>query len=715
MIGAGPGHDLLSAALDYAGRGFAVFPLAVGEKIPLISKVAGGHGVLDATSDAAQIRAWWTATPNANIGVAAGRSGLLLVDVDAKDGRDGFTSWEVLRAQHAFDDATPHVWTPNGGKHLWFAAPPGVQLRNTDDELGSGIETKANGMYCVAPPSRLRDGRVYQWDDRLNLGAVPIAPLPPALCRLLNPSQRAVRPVGRRAAPAAGSLATAQDALRCLDPWTDGGYDWWRSILMALHSEHPGPDGLAVAEAWADGRYGEVADKWRGFRPDGGITIGTLYREAEARGWLPPWRTRGRPELGHEQPATAHAPAPAASDVRVSATVPVDGPPAAQGPTGSAAATTPRIPSPRRREVKSTDLLDFLRAAGYVFRLNACDDSIEVNGERMTDLLRAEIRCRLRDAGYGKYLAAAEDAYHAHAKQRAYHPVREYLENLTWHGEPAIARLSACFADKHGVFPTYLRKWLIGAVARAFTGCQNTMLVLDGAQGLGKSEFARWLCPLPNLFSDSSINPDDKDDKLKAMQTWVWEVKELGSTIRRADVESLKSFLTCNVFSVRPAYGRHDVRKPGLASFIGTLNQSAGIFNDATGSRRFMTTTLTSIDWSYRAHLEPHQVWAEAHAAYRAGEAWVFSAAESARAQQINDEYYVADAVEDLLRKYFHVDPANRDRWMSSADILKILQDQGLHGTSRALAMNLSTTMSRLKCERIRQRNEWGYFGIWPR
>ena len=333
----------------------------------------------------------------------------------------------------------------------------------------------------------------------------------------------------------------------------------------------------------------------------------------------------------------------------------------------------------------------------------------------MTDLLRAEIRCRLRDAGYGKYLAAAEDAYHAHAKQRAYHPVREYLGNLTWHGEPAIARLSACFADTHGVFPTYLRKWLIGAVARAFTGCQNTMLVLDGAQGLGKSEFVRWLCPLPTLFSDSSINPDDKDDKLKAMQTWVWEVKELGSTIRRADVESLKSFLTCNVFSVRPAYGRYDVRKPGLASFIGTLNQSAGIFNDATGSRRFMTTTLTRIDWSYRANLDPHQVWAEAYAAYAADEAWVFSAAESARAQQINDEYYVADAVEDLLRKHFHLDPADRDRWTSSADILKILQDQGLHGTSRALSMDLSTTMRRLKCERIRQRNEWGYFGVWPR
>ena len=183
MKAADAGHDLLSAALAYAARGIAVFPLAAGEKVPL----AGGHGVLDATTDAAQILSWWKATPDANIGVAAGASDLLLVDVDAKDGRDGFTAWAVLRAEHPFDDTTPHVWTPNNGKHLYFTAPPGIHLRNTDDELGPGIETKANGKYCVAPPSRLHDGRGYRWDERLNLDTVPIAPLPPALCGLLKP------------------------------------------------------------------------------------------------------------------------------------------------------------------------------------------------------------------------------------------------------------------------------------------------------------------------------------------------------------------------------------------------------------------------------------------------------------------------------------------------------------------------------------------------
>jgi len=65
---------------------------------------------------------------------------------------------------------------------------------------------------------------------------------------------------------------------------------------------------------------------------------------------------------------------------------------------------------PLQRRVRSSDLIDFLTDAGYSFRLNLCDDSIEVNGECITDVIRSQIRCKLRDAGLGKFLAAAEDA-----------------------------------------------------------------------------------------------------------------------------------------------------------------------------------------------------------------------------------------------------------------------------------------------------------------
>lgn len=78
----------------------------------------------------------------------------------------------------------------------------------------------------------------------------------------------------------------------------------------------------------------------------------------------------------------------------------------------------------------------------------------------------------------------------------------DYLKSLTWDQQPHISRLAAHFSDTNGVIGLYLRKWAIGAVARAYTGAQNAGLVLDGAQGLGKSRFVRWLCPLPKLFVD---------------------------------------------------------------------------------------------------------------------------------------------------------------------------------------------------------------------
>ena len=70
---------LLDLALKYAARGLRVFPCKPADKVP-----ATVHGVLDATTDATRIEAWWTAYPTCNIGVATG-GGLLVVDVDSID------------------------------------------------------------------------------------------------------------------------------------------------------------------------------------------------------------------------------------------------------------------------------------------------------------------------------------------------------------------------------------------------------------------------------------------------------------------------------------------------------------------------------------------------------------------------------------------------------------------------------------------------------
>ena len=79
-----PRNELCEFAVVYAQRGWAVFPLKPRSKAPLTP-----HGFKDASNDAQTIRAWWARWPKANIGIACGASGLVVVDVDNKDARAG--------------------------------------------------------------------------------------------------------------------------------------------------------------------------------------------------------------------------------------------------------------------------------------------------------------------------------------------------------------------------------------------------------------------------------------------------------------------------------------------------------------------------------------------------------------------------------------------------------------------------------------------------
>lgn len=364
--------------------------------------------------------------------------------------------------------------------------------------------------------------------------------------------------------------------------------------------------------------------------------------------------------------------------------------------------------------VTSVDLLNVLRSEGWVFRTNQADDTLEVNGKPITDGQRAMIRERLRDLGYGRWLAAAEDSMLAEGERNSYHPVRDYLSSLVWRGDPQISWLASAFDDKEGKFPLYLRKWLIGAVRRAMTGRHHRVLVLESKQNMGKSQFAKWLCAVPGYFDDSSIYPDDKDCAAKALRTWIWEVSELGATTRRQDIESLKAFLSREIFRFRPAYGHFEVNKPGLASFIGTANDSSGLFGDPTGSRRFMTCNVLSINWRwYVANCDVNQIWAEAYTAWQDGESPDLDADEAAKAEEINAAYQFVDPVELLfMRMYPNADPDNKTVWTSTAEILVTLQSAGLGTNARANAMALAATLKRLGYEKGKPSNQNGYWGV---
>lgn len=322
---------------------------------------------------------------------------------------------------------------------------------------------------------------------------------------------------------------------------------------------------------------------------------------------------------------------------------------------------------------KTADYIRILSNLGYTFKYNLCTHDVEVNGEKMTDLMRSTIRNRVRDLGI-KEVWVVEDAYFEEAGKNRYHPIREYLTSLSFQGGDPISELADYFVDEHSVFANWLRRWLIGACARIMANEQNRMLVLDGRQGLGKDYFAKWLAsPLPEYFYEGPILPDEKDHRLRLMSTWIWNVNELGSTTRRSDREALKAFLTVQTVRERKAYGHFDVQGPSLSNFIGTVNNEGGILNDPTGHRRFMIAHLTSIDWSY-TKLDVDQVWAQAFELYLSGESWQLTGAELDAASAINDEYQVTDLVEEAIKELFIIDPNDLTLWMSTWEIMDIMK-----------------------------------------
>ncbi|MBN9152371.1 MULTISPECIES: bifunctional DNA primase/polymerase [Microbacterium] len=147
---AGRERRLPDAALALALAGVPVFPCAPGGKTPLIRD---GRGFLDATTDAAQIRAWWREAPVANIGIPTGEgSGLVVVDVDVHGPVDGTVAFARADTAGLVDGWGLLVGTPTGGLHAYFPAAPGVEQRSWQS-ASAGIDFRGDGGYIVAPPS----------------------------------------------------------------------------------------------------------------------------------------------------------------------------------------------------------------------------------------------------------------------------------------------------------------------------------------------------------------------------------------------------------------------------------------------------------------------------------------------------------------------------------------------------------------------------------
>ncbi|MEA1674083.1 bifunctional DNA primase/polymerase [Nitrospirillum sp. BR 11163] len=324
-----PGNMMLDAALEYALRGWRVFPCKRGEKVP-----ATPNGCLDATCDPDQIKLWWGANPLLNIGIATGKeSGLWVVDLDVKAGEyDGHETLRALCEQHGPLPLTATQTTPSGGRHLLWAWPDFKVKNSAKKKLGAGIDTRGEGGYIVAPPSRHPNGGRYAWDK----GSMPddVWPLPQAPDWLMEPLRD--KPPKAPAAPAPAPLPSG------LKPYVRAALDQEEAIVRTApngarnETLHTAAFKLGTLVGRGELSRGLVESRLTAAALACGLDVKEIARtlkngldggEAKPRDPIPDQEQRGRDQGAHGKPRRGDARA-----MELAARIWRDGRPPSAGP-----------------------------------------------------------------------------------------------------------------------------------------------------------------------------------------------------------------------------------------------------------------------------------------------------------------------------------------------------------------------------------------------
>lgn len=293
----------LNYALEYARtRGWKVFPLWYVLRDGTCScrsrkpcKRIGKHPMVDewqlkATTDEETIRAWWTETPYANIGLATGGlDGLVVMDIDDGPKKVGSQSLDRLLEQHNPLPVTLAVQTGSGGRHYYMLSIH--EIKNSKSKVAPDIDIRGAGGYVILPPSNHYSGGKYSWLTDLD---TKIAGMPEWLEKLClagsgskidtsgDTLQKEVSEDARET-----KLSTNQ-LIRLLDfiP-AECAYDTWWKVGAILKKELP-DRGFEAWDAWSQKASDKYDSKvmqvqWDSF-VDKGLKVGTLFKFAQELG-----------------------------------------------------------------------------------------------------------------------------------------------------------------------------------------------------------------------------------------------------------------------------------------------------------------------------------------------------------------------------------------------------------------------------------------------
>lgn len=555
-----------AAALDYISRGLAVIPVKPGTKVP-----ATLHGINDWSDNPDQARFWWGSgefrgkpgsNPRYNVGVVCGQvsGGLVCIDVDSHgdvDGRQTLKTWQVENGK--LPETVTQV-TGGGGLQLFYRVDRKIKPSTNGD---IGIDIRGDGSFAVMPPSLHPSGERYEWSvsfDDCDIadadskvyefidyvrpegakaaedGSKPLFELPDVIERDRNNTlfkyACGLRGRGLDGADIA-TLVETKNSTNCKPPLPAAEV---RKICQSVLRYSPGNE-AKTTKAETVGEV-EKAEKLKNVTSlevcqlmldNEDISNGIKFDVIDQR----PWKV-------------AHLPWDRTDEVR----------PVADGDVASMYGILEYGSGIRSMAQFKTAFDQFLMVPSQ--RMNPIDDvfgalpSVEMEWE---DPSRPPETCKVDGA-----------------------------DEMTFSGKLFRLLLDA---DDNEYTEQVELLMLRQLVARAFhPGCKaDSMIVLAGGQGIGKSTFARELALDERFFLDG-MSKFDEEHKRRLIGKLVVEVSEL-EAFNHSDMSSIKQAITAQRDNIRMPYREYAADYPRTCVFIGTTNEGA-FLTDTTGNRRFL-------------------------------------------------------------------------------------------------------------------------------
>ena len=297
------------------------------------------------------------------------------------------------------------------------------------------------------------------------------------------------------------------------------------------------------------------------------------------------------------------------------------------------------------------------------------------------------------------------------ADANQYNPVVSWVTSREWDGVSRIDDLYGTIVENRELCTkelkeTVVRRWMIGAIAAAFSPMGvmiRGVLVFQGEQYTGKTRWIEALAPkeLDLIKTGRSLVVHDKDSVKQILSSWISELGELDATFKKSDIAALKAFITSDLDELRRPYAAAESQYARRTVFAASVNDSK-FLQDDTGNSRFMVIPIVSLNHGHT--LDMQQVWAEIYEMWKAGEKHYLSAEEMTLLNGHNENFTATDPIFEMIASHLAWESFSETtcKWMQVSDVLRWI---GKDNPSKFEAISAGKSIKRLNGGRYRKSN----------